>query len=62
MARMIALSRRRFLAAAGAALAVSKPAAGAVRGAEPSALVLNDASRLNPVPVVRNAVLRQAQV
>jgi FAD/FMN-containing dehydrogenase len=55
---MITLSRRRFIAAAGAALAVPKPAAAAVRGPTENALVLNDASRLNPVPVARNAVLR----
>src|SRR6185295_14213725 len=54
---MITLSRRRFIAA-GAALAVPRPAAGAVRGPTETALVLNDASRLNPVPVARNAVLR----
>jgi FAD/FMN-containing dehydrogenase len=54
---MVTLSRRHFIAAAGAALAVSKPAAGAVR-APAAALVLNDASRLNPVSVARNAVLR----
>jgi FAD/FMN-containing dehydrogenase len=54
---MITLSRRRFLAAAGATLAVPGPAAGAPREAAP-ALVLNDASRLNPVPIARNAVLR----
>jgi FAD/FMN-containing dehydrogenase len=57
MARMVTLSRRKFIAAAGAALAVPRPAAGAVRQPD-RALVLNDASRLNPVPVARNAILR----
>jgi FAD/FMN-containing dehydrogenase len=55
---MVTLSRRSFMAAAGAALAVPDPAAGAVRAPAQAALVLNDASRLNPVPVARNAVLR----
>ena len=53
------LTRRRFIAATGAALAVPQPAAAAGRRAVPAdTLVLNDASRLNPVPVARNAVLR----
>ena len=53
------LSRRHFMAAAGAALAVPRPAAGAPRRpGRADTLVLNDASRLNPVPVARNAVLR----
>jgi FAD/FMN-containing dehydrogenase len=54
---MIALSRRRFIAAAGAVLAVPRATNAAVRETA-SALVLNDASRLNPVPIARNAVLR----
>src|SRR6185295_15972198 len=54
---MTTLSRRRFIAAAGAALAVPRATNAAVRETA-SALVLNDASRLNPVPVARNAVLR----
>ena len=55
------LTRRHFMAAAGAALAAPQPAVAARRPgapAEADALVLNDASRLNPVPVARNAVLR----
>jgi FAD/FMN-containing dehydrogenase len=53
------LSRRSFLAATAVGAAVStlaRPARGAARPAAP--LVLNDASRLNPVPVARNAILR----
>src|SRR5690349_1874054 len=56
---MPSLSRRRFIAAtaAGAVVAtLSRPTRAAPRPAAP--LVLNDASRLNPVPVARNAVLR----
>jgi FAD/FMN-containing dehydrogenase len=53
------LSRRSFLAATAAGAAVSTlagPARGAPRRADP--LVLNDASRLSPVRVARNAILR----
>ena len=46
------------MASAGAALAVPQPVAAARRPGRAEALVLNDASRLNPVPVARNAVLR----
>ena len=52
------LTRRHFMAAAGATLAVPQPVAAARRPGRPDPLVLNDASRLNPVPVIRNAVLR----
>jgi FAD/FMN-containing dehydrogenase len=53
------LSRRSFLAAT-AAGTVAPTLSGSARAAPRSAapLVLNDASRLNPVPVARNAVLR----
>ena len=52
------LTRRHFMAAAGATLVASQPADAARRPGRPDPLVLNDASRLNPVAVVRNAVLR----
>jgi len=52
------LTRRHFMAAAGATLAASQPADAARRPGRPDPFVLNDASRLNPVAVVRNAVLR----
>ena len=50
------LSRRSFVAAAASA-ALTAPALGAARRPART-LVLNDASRLNPVAVARNAVLR----
>jgi FAD/FMN-containing dehydrogenase len=56
---MSSLSRRSFLAATAAGVAAStlvQPAHSAPRPAAP--LILNDASRLNPVPVARNVVLR----
>lgn len=57
------LSRRQFVAAAGAAFAAPQPAAAAPRPGRPNdadVLVLNDASRLNRVTVARNTVLRPA--
>jgi FAD/FMN-containing dehydrogenase len=53
------LSRRRFTLTAAAALAIPPRASAAVRRPDrPQALVLNDASRLNPVKVARHAILR----
>ena len=58
---MTPFSRRRFLAAGitGAALASRSELALAAPGAPKRTLVLNDASRLNPTPVARNAIIRQ---
>jgi FAD/FMN-containing dehydrogenase len=50
------LSRRAFIAAAAATAAV--PALAEPKAAARDPLLLNDASRLNPTPVARNAVLR----
>jgi hypothetical protein len=52
------LTRRHFTAAAGATLAASQPADAARGPGRPDPFVLNDASRLNPVAVVRKAVLQ----
>ena len=54
---MIRLSRRTFVAAAGAA-ALAPAALAAPRRKQAGPLVLNDASRLNPTPVARNVMLR----
>jgi FAD/FMN-containing dehydrogenase len=54
---MQTLSRRKFIAATSAGMAaIAVPARAAIRRSDP--LTLNDASRLNPTPVVRNAILR----
>ena len=54
---MTRLSRRTFVAAAGAA-ALAPAALAAPRRKQAEPLVLNDASRLNPTPVARNVMLR----
>lgn len=54
---MPTLSRRQFALTAAAALTISTRASAAVQPERPD-IVLNDASRLNPVPVARNAILR----
>src|ERR1044072_8218739 len=52
------LSRRHFMAARGRPPAPPQPAGAERRRGPSDPLVLNDASRLNPVPIARNAVLR----
>ena len=56
---MSVLSRRQFAATAAAALVLPvRPGGAAPQPDRAPALVLNDASRLNPVPVARHAILR----
>lgn len=56
---MAMLTRRTFIAATGAAALVpATPACAAKRRKQADPLVLDDASRLNPTPVARNAILR----
>jgi FAD/FMN-containing dehydrogenase len=54
---MPTLSRRQFTLTAAAALALPARASAAAQPERPD-IILNDASRLNPVPVARNAILR----
>src|SRR5256885_7763690 len=57
---MTRIPRRSFIAtgAAGAALLGTRPAAAQAARRAPVALVVNDASKLNPVKVARNMVVR----
>ena len=57
---MTSLTRRTFIAASAAALS-GGPAISAPRPSGAGPLTLNDASRLNPVTVARNAVLRERE-
>src|SRR5262245_27915470 len=55
------VSRRAFLATAtGTAVAAKSPAIAALRRPPPAPLLLDDASRLNAVPIARHAVVRSA--